>query len=80
MEGIRSAAREAGVYVSVGVHEAPSAAQDEKDQRENNGRLRCYNTQLLISGEGEVLDRYRKLHLFDVDIKGGLKILESDSP
>lgn len=76
---IQSAAKEANVWVSVGIHEPPSTEQDETDKKENKGRLRCYNTQLLIDSQGEILDRYRKLHLFDVDIKGGLKILESDS-
>ena len=79
VSGIRSAAKECDVWVSVGVHEAPSPEQDELDAKNNKGRLRCYNTQLLIDGSGEIQDRYRKLHLFDVDIKGGLKILESDS-
>ncbi|KAJ1023164.1 hypothetical protein NDA16_003317 [Ustilago loliicola] len=79
VSGIQSAAKEANVWVSVGVHEPPSPEQDEKDKIKNKGRLRCYNTQLLIDSKGEILDRYRKLHLFDVDIKGGLKILESDS-
>nr|CDI54707.1 probable NIT2-nitrilase [Melanopsichium pennsylvanicum 4] len=79
VSGIQAAAKEAGVFVSVGIHEAPSKEQDERDRAQNKGRLRCYNTQLLIDGSGDILDRYRKLHLFDVDIKGGLKILESDS-
>lgn len=79
VRGIQSAARESNVWVSVGVHEPPSPEQDQRDTKENKGRLRCYNTQLLINSQGEILDRYRKLHLFDVDIKGGLKILESDS-
>ncbi|GAC99662.1 hydrolase, carbon-nitrogen [Pseudozyma hubeiensis SY62] len=79
VQGIQSAAKEAAIWVSVGIHEPPSAQQDEKDSADNRGRLRCYNTQLLIDQTGAILDRYRKLHLFDVDIKGGLKILESDS-
>lgn len=79
VKGIQDAAREASVLVSVGIHEPPSTAQDEKDKAENGGRLRCHNTQLLIDQSGEILDRYRKLHLFDVDIRGGMKILESDT-
>ncbi|KAN0061392.1 Carbon-nitrogen hydrolase [Thecaphora frezii] len=79
VQGIRNAAKDASVYVSVGIHEPPSREQDRHDEEQNNGRLRCFNTQLLIDQKGDVLERYRKLHLFDVDIKGGLKILESDS-
>jgi len=40
---------------------------------------RCHNTSLMFSDTGELLSRYRKMHLFDVDIPGGLTIAESDS-
>jgi len=39
----------------------------------------CYNTSLLLSPAGELLAFYRKIHLFDVDVPGGLCIRESDN-
>jgi predicted amidohydrolase len=39
---------------------------------------RAYNTSLLFGPKGERLATYRKLHLFDVDIDGGVRFLESD--
>jgi predicted amidohydrolase len=38
---------------------------------------RCYNTSVLLGPAGEVLASYRKLHLFDVDIPGGVRFAES---
>lgn len=38
----------------------------------------CYNTLISINPEGELAFTYRKVHLFDVDIPGGLTIKESD--
>ena len=40
---------------------------------------KCYNTSLLFSKSGELLASYRKIHLFDVDVDGGLCIRESDT-
>lgn len=68
VEGIRSTAKSSSIWVSVGVHE-PIA----KDQK------RCYNTQLVIDSKGDIQARYRKTHLFDVDIKNGISILESET-
>jgi len=39
---------------------------------------RAYNTSVLFGPKGERLATYRKLHLFDVDIDGGVRFLESD--
>ena len=33
---------------------------------------RCYNTSLLFGPDGKLIKRYRKIHLFDVDVPGGL--------
>jgi nitrilase len=38
---------------------------------------RLYNTGLVVNPDGGVIAKYRKLHLFDVEIPGGRKYLES---
>jgi len=40
---------------------------------------RTYNTALVIDPRGALATRYRKIHLFDVDIPGGAVLRESDS-
>ncbi|KAK4055297.1 Carbon-nitrogen hydrolase [Microbotryomycetes sp. JL201] len=65
VKGITQQAKESQIWVGVGVHE-----QGRVDKR-------CFNSNLLISPEGDLAEAYRKVHLFDVDIKGGAQILES---
>jgi predicted amidohydrolase len=38
---------------------------------------RPYNTSLLVDPEGRLVSAYRKVHLFDVDLPDGTKLLES---
>ncbi len=45
-------------------------------ERSANPR-RCYNTAVVFSPDGALVARYRKVHLFDVDIPGGLRAEES---
>src|SRR5213078_2673208 len=40
---------------------------------------RAYNTALVVDPRGALIARYRKIHLFDVDIPGGAVLRESDS-
>lgn len=40
---------------------------------------RIYNTGVVFDPDGEILARYRKIHLFDVEIPGGLVYLESQT-
>ncbi len=38
---------------------------------------RCHNTSVLLNPNGEIVARYRKMHLFDVDLADGFSISES---
>jgi deaminated glutathione amidase len=59
VKGICQAAKECGVFVTVGVHEDPNEAVDLRLKEPEPSR--CYNTQLLISSEGHILQKYRKV-------------------
>lgn len=48
-------------------------------QRAPGETTRCHNTSLLFGPNGTRTAAYQKMHLFDVDIPGGLTIAESDS-
>jgi predicted amidohydrolase len=68
----------------------PSAAFMARMARENRIWLvggsipeldgdRVYNTAFVFSPRGELAGRHRKIHLFDVDIQGGVRFRESDT-
>ena len=40
---------------------------------------RCFNTSVLFSPSGEIVAVYRKIHLFDVDVPGGVRFQESQT-
>lgn len=46
---------------------------------EKNKTGKPYNTTFFLNPNGEVVSKYRKLHMFDVDIKDGPSTKESDS-
>ena len=43
------------------------------------GGDKCYNTTVVWNRNGEMVAKYRKLHLFDVDVPGGRSYRESDT-
>lgn len=43
------------------------------------GESRFYNTTVVYSPKGEIAAVYNKIHLYDVDIKGGVSFRESDT-
>jgi predicted amidohydrolase len=46
---------------------------------EMSDEARAYNTSLLFNPDGDIVAHYRKIHLFDVDIPGQVKVKESDT-
>lgn len=66
MTALRHAARDARVWLVAGG--MPEASGDPD---------RPFNTSLLFEPDGRLVTRYRKVHLFDVDLPDGTKLLES---
>ncbi|KAG0201159.1 8-oxoguanine glycosylase ogg1 [Mortierella sp. GBA30] len=66
LTGLCAEAKQLGIWCSVGIHEKSPVA----------GRL--YNTHVLIDDQGSIVESYRKIHLFDVDILSGPQLMESN--
>ncbi len=61
-------ARRLGIHLLLGSFNEKS--DDEK---------RCFNTSVFFGPDGRILATYRKIHLFDVDVPGGVRFAESDT-
>ena len=49
-------------------------------ERERNGEEEhLYNTSYIFDPDGQLLGRHRKVHLFDVDVPGGIRFMESET-
>jgi omega-amidase len=40
---------------------------------------KIYSTCLCISPSGKLIGKHRKVHLFDIDVPGGIRLMESDT-
>lgn len=47
--------------------------------KEDNGETKIYNTCLVLNPQGEVIAKHRKVHLFDIDVPGGITFFESET-
>ncbi|KAI9749942.1 MAG: hypothetical protein M4579_006677 [Chaenotheca gracillima] len=65
--GLRDEARNSKLPINVGIHEPTLDGTKVK------------NTLIWIDDAGKITQRYQKVHLFDVDIKGGAVLKESNS-
>ncbi|KAJ9643157.1 uncharacterized protein PV06_05567 [Exophiala oligosperma] len=69
VRGLQQAARENRLPINVGIHE-PTEPPSKKIK----------NTLIWIDKEGDIVHRYQKLHLFDIDLRpDGPRMKESDS-
>jgi predicted amidohydrolase len=69
LEAMRQTARDAGVWLLLGGF----------PERVVGSTTHIGNTSVLLDPAGTVRARYRKIHLFDVDVPGGQRFRESDS-
>jgi predicted amidohydrolase len=65
--GLQKEAEENRIAINVGIHE-PGL----------KGGKKIRNTSLWISEEGEIVQRYQKLHLFEMHIKNGPQAREAE--
>lgn len=68
MQGLCELAKELGVWLSLGGYHEKGPADDN----------RLYNSHVLVDDSGSIVAVYRKIHLFDIDVKDGPKLKESD--
>ncbi|WMJ78335.1 MULTISPECIES: carbon-nitrogen hydrolase family protein [unclassified Sedimentibacter] len=65
-EALRAVAERTGIYVVAG-----TIPESEGDK--------IYNTSYVFDGNGKQIAKHRKMHLFDIDVKGGQYFKESDT-
>ncbi|PLX30797.1 MAG: carbon-nitrogen hydrolase [Clostridiales bacterium] len=66
IESIKKIAVEKGIYVVAG-------SIPEIDGND------VYNTSFVLDPKGEIIARHRKMHLFDIDVKDGIRFFESET-
>lgn len=49
------------------------------ERAQEDGQEKIYNTCLVINPEGAVVAKHRKVHLFDIDVPGGIRFFESET-
>ena len=65
VKGLQDEARHSNIPINVGIHEP------------TEDRKKVKNTLIWIDDKGNIVQRYQKIHLFDVEIKGGPVLKES---
>ena len=80
MDGLRTIAKESGIWISGGGIHVSGAPPDVDNSAEESGQQqqqRVYNTHVILDSSGALIAHYRKIHLFDVSIPGKVELRES---
>lgn len=70
--GGRTAGYLSGLAAELGIYIVGGSIPETEDGN-------VYNTSFVFDRKGNIIARHRKAHLFDVDIKGGIRFMESDT-
>ena len=76
-EMVRAKAAQHGLWIVGGSIPERVVEEDSDDDNDNNSKL--YNTCLVFDPSGTVVAKHRKVHLFDIDVPGGITFLESET-
>ena len=71
-------AKELGIYL-IGGTIAELEPADASAQPSADAPGKVYNTSFCFGPDGEIIGRHRKVHLFDIDVKGKIRFMESDT-
>ena len=72
LKEIANIAKEENIHVLAG--SIPELERDDEEETES-----IYNTAVFFDNEGKQLGKHRKMHLFDIDVKGKIYFKESDT-
>ena len=72
---LMEAARELDMWIVGGSIPERVTTQKEEGTKEE----KIYNTCLVLNPDGVVVAKHRKVHLFDIDVKGGITFFESET-
>ncbi|KAJ7075186.1 carbon-nitrogen hydrolase [Mycena belliarum] len=75
--GLQAVAKELGIFINAGIHERPSPGEPNPEEP---GSERVYNTHVCIGPDGAVRSVYRKLHLFDIQLKDAAQEIPGEKP
>ena len=71
---MKELAAELGIYLIGG-----TIAELETSEESPDGQEHVYNTAFCFGPDGSIIGRHRKVHLFDIDVSGKFRFMESDT-